>query len=70
MTNELPRRCAAAPALRPVGIIERAYELASLSANVEEIRTQLRKEGYSNVDGHLMGRKIRSDLVKLIRKTA
>ncbi len=42
---------------------------AFLRANVEEIRVQLRKEGYSNVDGHLMGRKIRSDLVKLIRKT-
>ena len=50
------------------GIIERAFQLALQSANVEEIRTRLRKEGYSNVDAHLMGRKIRSDLVKVIRQ--
>lgn len=52
------------------GIIERAFQLAEVSANVEEIRTRLRKEGYSNVDAHLMGRKIRSDLVKVIRQAA
>ena len=55
---------------QPAGIIERAFELAHRSANVEEIRFQLRKEGYSNVDGHLMGRKIRADLVKVIRRVA
>jgi hypothetical protein len=53
-----------------VGAIERAFELARRLANVEEIRTQLKREGYSNVDAHLMGRKIRSDLVKLIRRAA
>ena len=52
------------------GIIERAFQLAENSANVEEIRTRLRKEGYSNVDAHLMGRKIRSDLVRVIRQAA
>jgi hypothetical protein len=52
----------------PAGIIERAFQLAKDSANVEEIRARLRKEGYSNVDAHLMGRKIRSDLVKVIRQ--
>jgi hypothetical protein len=52
------------------GIIERAFQLAQDSANVEEIRTRLRKEGYFNVDAHLMGRKIRSDLVKIIRQAA
>jgi len=30
----------------------------------------LRKEGYSQVDAHLTGRKIRSDLVKIIRQAA
>lgn len=55
---------------RPPGIIERAFQLAQVSATVEEIRTRLQKEGYSNVDAHLMGRKIRSDLVKLIRQAA
>jgi hypothetical protein len=53
--------------IRPPGIIERAFQLAVLSANVEEIRNQLRKEGYSNVDGHLIGRQIRADLVRAIR---
>lgn len=52
------------------GVIERAFQLAQQSATIEEIRTSLRREGYSNVNAHLMGRKIRSDLVKIIRKTA
>jgi hypothetical protein len=55
---------------RHVGIIERAFELAGHSANVEEIRSQLKREGYFNVDAHLIGRKIRSDLVKIIRRAA
>lgn len=53
---------------RTIGIIERAYELARKAANVEEIRSQLRREGYPQVDAHLMGRKIRSDLVKVMRQ--
>ena len=55
---------------QPAGIIERAFQLALRSANVEAIRTQLRKEGYSNVDAHLMGRRIRSELVRVIRRAA
>ena len=55
---------------RHVGVIERACELAGLSANVEEVRSRLKREGYCNVDAHLMGRKIRSDLVKIIRRAA
>ena len=53
--------------IRPIGTIERAFQLALQLPNVEEIRVQLRKEGHSNVDGHLMGRQIRADLVKVIR---
>ena len=52
------------------GIIERSFQLARQLTTVEEIRSQLRKEGYSSVDAHLMGRKIRSDLVKVIRQAA
>lgn len=52
------------------GLVERAFQLALDSANVEEIRTRLRKEGYFNVDAHLTGRKLRSDLVKVIRSVA
>jgi len=55
---------------QPAGIVERAFQLAQELATVEAIRVQLRKEGYSSVDAHLMGRKIRSDLVKIIRKAA
>ena len=51
-----------------VGIIERAFQLAGGSDNVDQIRAKLRKEGYSNVDAHLAGPKIRADLVKLIKQ--
>jgi hypothetical protein len=52
---------------RAPGTIERAFQLAENSANLDEIRAQLRKEGYSNVDAHLTGRQIRYDLYKIIR---
>jgi hypothetical protein len=50
-----------------IGVIERAFELARQSTTVEEITVRLKREGYSSVDAHLMGRKIRFDLVKAIR---
>ncbi len=50
------------------GIIERAFQLAATSANVDEIKVHLRKEGYANVDAHLAGPKIRSELTKSIRQ--
>ncbi|HEY0629716.1 MAG TPA: hypothetical protein VGD23_10350 [Sphingomicrobium sp.] len=50
------------------GIIERAFQLAEDCSTVEQIRTKLQKEGYSSVDAHLMGRSIRADLVRVIRK--
>jgi hypothetical protein len=50
------------------GVIERAFQLAQTTADVEQIRQQLRKEGYANVDAHLAGPKIRSDLIKVIRR--
>ena len=43
-------------------IIERAFELARDSDNIEEIRKVLRREGYSNVDAHLAGASIKADL--------
>ena len=52
------------------GVIERAFQLTGCSANVEQIRLKLRQEGYSNVDAHLAGPKIRADLLKLIRTPA
>ena len=55
---------------RTPGTIERAFQLAENSANLDEIRAQLRKEGYSNFDAHLTGRQIRYDLYKIIRAPA
>ena len=45
-------------------IIERAFELASSSTSIDEIRKALRQEGYSNVDAHLGGASIKADLKK------
>ena len=45
-------------------IIERAFQLARGSDNLEEIRKTLRREGYSNVDAHLGGASIKADLKK------
>jgi len=52
------------------GIIERAYELAPKCGTVDEVRGALRREGYSNVDSHLSGPRIRADLTKLLNKVA
>ncbi len=52
------------------GTIERAFELAPGCGNIEDIRTALRREGYSNVDAHLTGRVIRADLGKLLNRNA
>jgi tRNA G26 N,N-dimethylase Trm1 len=45
-------------------IIERAFQLASGTKNVDEIKKTLRTEGYSNVDAHLAGASIKADLRK------
>ena len=45
-------------------IIERAFQLASDSTSIEDIRKTLRREGYSNVDAHLGGASIKADLKK------
>ena len=50
------------------GTIERAFELAPSCGNIEDIRTALRREGYSNVDAHLTGRVIRADLNRLLAR--
>jgi hypothetical protein len=43
-------------------IIERAFQLARGSNNIDDIRKVLRREGYSNVDAHLGGASIKADL--------
>jgi hypothetical protein len=47
-------------------IIERAYQLARNTDSLDEIRRQLSVEGYTQVDAHLQGPKIRSDLKKVM----
>ena len=44
--------------------IERAFQLARESSNLDDIRRTLRQEGYSNVDAHLAGASIKADLKK------
>lgn len=48
-------------------IIERAYELAVESETLDQVGKQLSHEGYTQVEAHLGGPKIRSDLRKLLR---
>ena len=48
--------------MRTQNIIERAFQLARESGNLDDIRKILRKEGYSNVDAHLAGASIKADL--------
>ena len=45
-------------------IIERAFQLARGSENLDDIRKTLRREGYSNVDAHLGGASIKAELKK------
>ena len=47
-------------------VIERAFELAASCTTIEEIRRLLREEGYAQVDAHLGGRMIRSQLRALL----
>jgi hypothetical protein len=50
--------------MRTSDIIERAFQLACSSTNIDDIRKALRREGYSNVDAHLEGASIKADLKK------
>jgi hypothetical protein len=45
-------------------IIERAFQLARGSTDIDDIRKTLRREGYSNVDAHLAGASIKAELKK------
>ena len=51
-------------------IIERAFEVAVTSDTMDEIRATLRREGYTQVDAHLSGPRIRADLNRLMKPKA
>lgn len=50
--------------MQPPHIVERAFQLAPEHTSVDDIRSALRREGYSNIDAHLSGASIRADLKK------
>jgi hypothetical protein len=45
-----------------VNIIERAFQLAPECGSIEELKRKLAREGYFQVNAHLSGRQIRSQL--------
>jgi len=53
-----------------VGIIERAFQLASQCSSIEELRKHLRKEGFMQVDAHLSGLGFKRELRKLFNDGA
>jgi hypothetical protein len=46
------------------GIIERALELAPDCLSVGEVKHKLKSEGFSQIDAHLAGKMIRTQLVE------
>lgn len=48
--------------MHDVNIIERAFQVAAECGSVSEVRPRLVREGYFNVDAHLMGRQIQQDI--------
>ncbi|MEO6248912.1 MAG: hypothetical protein ABIO85_10095 [Sphingomicrobium sp.] len=49
-----------------VGAVERAMQLAPSCRSLDEIRSALTSEGYSNVNAHLSGLSFRKTLSKLM----
>ena len=54
--------------MRATGTVERAFQLAKESASLDEVRQKLRREGYTQVDEHLSGGRIRFELKKLLAR--
>ncbi len=50
----------------PTSAIERAFEVAGSCATLDEVRRSLKAEGFAQVDAHLAGRMIRSQLSGLL----
>ena len=66
-------RCASGPScygviMHDVSIIERAFQLAGQCSTILEVKAELKKEGYAQVEAHLSGRKIRSELGELLKR--
>lgn len=52
---------------RSIGTVERAFQVASEVETLEEVRRQLKREGFAQVEEHLSGGTIQSDLKKLLK---
>jgi hypothetical protein len=48
--------------MSPLGLIERAFQVAKECGSLAELESKLRREGYSDIHAHLGGRQIRADL--------
>jgi hypothetical protein len=48
--------------MQGVRIIERAFQIATESGSLDEVRQRLMREGYASVDAHLSGPQIKRDL--------
>ena len=53
--------------MSPANIIERAFQVAPECQSIVEVRTKLRREGYIQVDAHLGGRLIKSQIKQRLR---
>ena len=49
--------------------VERAFQLAPEAASIDEIKSRLRKEGYSNVEAHLGSPQLRLQLKALLNRS-
>ena len=47
-----------------MNIIERAFAIAPECGSVDEVKRRLKLEGYLQVDAHLSGRQIRSEVLR------
>ena len=54
--------------MHDVSIIERAYQLAERCSTILEVKAEMKREGYAQVEAHLTGRKIRTDLSELLKR--
>lgn len=54
--------------MQGVGLIERAFDIAPECRSLDELKKRLVGEGYVNVEAHLGGRHIRSQISPLLRQ--
>jgi len=51
-----------------INVIERAFQLATESASLDEVKRKLTREGYFHVERHLSGRQIRADITSRLNR--